>query len=50
VAKEIERQVHDGELVEPEETSQGVPADSRGQGGDNSGQSIMGWRAGRGQA
>ena len=46
MAKEIERQVHDGELVEPEETSQGIPADGRGLGSDNDG-TLDGFRAGR---
>lgn len=54
MGKEIERQVHDGEIVEPDSTSNGVPANGRGQ-GDNNDVSVRehgllgGWRAGRGE-
>ena len=48
MAKEIARQEHEGELVEPEETTQGIPADIQGRGTDNSDRSIQAWRAGRG--
>lgn len=48
MGKEIDRQVHEGEIVDDEPQSNGIPAGSRGQGSDNSGQSLEGWRAGRG--
>jgi hypothetical protein len=48
VGKEIDRQVHEGEIVEPKPQSNGIPAGDRGQGSGNSGKSIQEWRAGRG--
>lgn len=48
MGKEIDRQVHGGEIVDEEPQSSGIPAGDRGQGDDNSGQSILDWRAGRG--
>lgn len=51
MGKEVERQVHDGEIVEEEEEPQsnGIPAARPGgYGHDNAGKSIGKWRAGRG--
>jgi hypothetical protein len=48
VGKEIERQVHEGEIVEPAPTSNGIPAGERGGSNDNQGRSIQDWRAGQG--
>ena len=48
VGKEIERQVLEGEIVEPEERTAGLPEQLTGVGESNEGKSIREWRAGRG--
>jgi hypothetical protein len=49
VGKEIEREVHEGEIVDEEPQSNGIPAARYGGSShSNEGKSITDWRAGRG--